>query len=200
VSWAPDYLTLAQAREYLRVPAGQTTDDAWITELVSAASRAIDKACRRQFGSAPAIRVYESSLAVPDVACTDFYAAGVWRVPVDDVVPGTEATVRVGTALVDPVVWLPRNAPADATPYTALRLPSMPDGDIEVTTTFGWAQVPPQVPNACRLQLGRWFARRQSPAGIAGSPTDGSEARLLDRLDSDVMLMLAGLTRARMPR
>ena len=44
-------------------------------------------------------------------------------------------------------------------------------------------------------EASRWFARRNSPYGIAGSPEMGSELRLLAKLDPDVAVMLAGKVR-----
>jgi hypothetical protein len=50
---------------------------------------------------------------------------------------------------------------------------------------------------AAKLQCARWNFRRDAPAGVAGSPDQGSEIRLLSRLDPDVAVSLAGLSRPR---
>ena len=195
--WAPDYLTLPDGKAYLRVPDADTIDDEWIAALITGASRAIDRRCRRQFGTAPGIRVYEGADAVPDLI-----HPGWWLLATDDMRADTAATVSVdGVALAAAgYVRLPRNAPADKRPFTGVRLASKPGGDVEITTGFGWEQVPEQVGVACRLQLARWHVRRESPFGVAGSPSDGSETRLLARLDPDVATSLVGLSRTQAPR
>lgn len=197
--WAPDYLTLTEAKDYLKVPADDTADDAWLATLITAASRAVDSRCNRQFGSAAGTRTYPASDAVPDLQ-----RAGWWLLVVDDIrsdlvaSPFVHAGPRAyGTA---DAVLLPFNATMDRKPYTALRLAERPGADITVATDFwGWPAVPEQVSTAARLQVARWQVRRESPFGVAGSPSDGSETRLLARLDPDVATSLTGLSRTRRP-
>lgn len=189
--WAPVYATLQQGRDYLRVPAGDTADDLFLQALLTAASRAVDEACHRQFGSAPGTRHYPMSAAAPTLDGSG------WQVEVDDVPDPASASVQVGGATVA-VTWWPPNAVADGRPHTAVRLAAAPAADIAVTADpFGWAATPAQASNAVLLQTARWWVRRESPYGIAGSPTEGSELRLLSRLDPDVSTMLVGLARAR---
>lgn len=188
--WAPDYATLEEARRYLRVPPGDTSDDAYIAGLITAASRTVDAACRRQFGTASGVRTYPASWAAQLVDGTG------WTVDVDDVPDASTATVTVaGTPAA--VTWWPFNAVANGHPYRAVRMTTAPTGDIVVTADFGWTAVPVQVTGAVLLQVARWFARRESPFGVAGSPGEGSELRLLSRLDPDVPTMLLGLIRYR---
>lgn len=194
--WAPDYLTLADARAYLRVPAADTADDLLIGSLVTAVSRAIDHRCGRQFGlSAQVTRSYPASDAVPLVDGSG------WLLPTDDVPLTAPADVAddTGPLPVAAYTWWPPNAILDGRPHTGLLLPAPPSGASTVTTEFGWATQPEQVSTAARLQLGRWWVRRESPYGTAGSPADGSETRLLTRLDPDVAVALAGLSRMRVP-
>jgi hypothetical protein len=66
-----------------------------------------------------------------------------------------------------------------------------------VVAQWGWTAVPAQVIAAAKLQSNRWNKRRNSPLGVAGSPEQGSEIRLLARLDPDVATVLAGLSRRR---
>ena len=195
--WAPDYLSLDEGKDYLRVPAADTVDDEWIGALITAASRAIDRRCGRQFGTAPDTRVYEAAAAVPDLT-----HPGWWLLVTDDMRADTAAVLTVdGVALAATgYVRLPRNAPADKRPFTGVRLASKPGGDVSITTGFGWEAVPAQVGVAARLQLARWHVRRESPFGVAGSPSDGSETRLLARLDPDVATSLVGLSRTQAPR
>ena len=102
---------------------------------------------------------------------------------------------------------LPENAAEVGQPFTGLYFTSYPlnpwpllwvsqRAHVAVTAKWGYAAVVPDaVKLACLLQASRWFARRNSPYGIAGSPEMGSELRLLAKLDADVAVMLAGKVR-----
>jgi hypothetical protein len=74
-----------------------------------------------------------------------------------------------------------------------------PAGDVDVTARFGWNAVPAGVSGATWLQVNRWNARRESPYGVAGSPTEGSEVRLSAVLDPDVRAILSGAKLIRKP-
>jgi hypothetical protein len=199
VAWKPDYLTLAEAREYVRVPAGDTVDDAVLQVWVTAVSREIDQACNRQFGqlAAPAARVYRQAPAYDP-------ESGLWRMLIDDTQDLTGMTVNGVAYASSGTTLLPDNAPADGRPWTMLGFatqPSLSYPGAPVATTvvnrWGWTAVPTQVPGAARLQLSRVNWRRDAPAGTAGSPESGSEIRLLAKLDPDVVAMLGGLRRRR---
>lgn len=211
--WAPDYVDLLDTKRYLRVPTSDTVDDGWIADLITAASRAVDGRCNRQFGWADGTRVYEAAAAVPDLT-----RPGWWLLVTDDIrpdytlpapapsvvlpPPGGTLSVTVGGAAVRSadVQLLPRNAAADGTVYTGIRLAARPTGEVAITGGWGWAQQPAQVGTATLLQVGRWHVRRESPYGTAGSPSDGSETRLLAKLDPDVAVMLIRLARTKGPR
>lgn len=195
--WAPDYVTTAEFDTYARV--GDTNDDAVFASLITAASRAVDRRCNRQFGqlAAPAARTYRRP-AVYD------RRSGLHLLAVDDFFTLTGLTISqaggsaVAYASSGATAW-PDNAPADGKPWTHLAFTTCPYGPVVVVAQWGWASVPAQVPAATKLQTSRFAARRDSPYGVAGSPTDGSETRLLARLDPDVAVMLAGLGRQRAP-
>lgn len=194
--WAPDYVTLAQAKSYLRIPADDTADDGDLARHIAAASRAVDRAAGRQFGKV-------------DAAATRYYTARWdrfelrWYVDVDDVHDAAGLAVAFdagddGTYAeeVTGAVLEPRNAPEDGRPWERLRLTadtrlSGATEAVRVTSAgFGWADVPAAVSDAVLLQMNRFRARRDSPYGIAGSPELGSEMRLLSKLDPDVELMI----------
>jgi Phage gp6-like head-tail connector protein len=195
--WKPDYLTLAEAKAFLRVT--DTVDDAEISGWITTASRAIDGRCNRQFGqlAAPAVRTYRR---------TPYYdqTTGYWTLEIDDVQDVTAATVN-GVAFASAgAVMLPDNAPAEGRPWTRIgfvvwpfpQAPGVPQLNT-LSMRWGWTTVPPQVPMAGKLQVSRWNSRRDSPYGIAGSPDQGSEMRLLAKLDPDVATSLRGLSRRR---
>ena len=193
--WSPDYLTLSQVKAYLEL--ADTLDDAQLSLWVTAASRAVDKLANRQFGqlAAPAARVYRRpAFYVPELA--------MWCLDVDDVQDSTGLTVQQygGTALAyasSGATLLPDNAPPDGKPWTQLGFTSNPAVPVTVTARWGWTAIPAQVQQAVQLQVARWNFRRSAPAGVSGSPDQGSEVRVLERLDPDVRVSLAGLIRRR---
>jgi hypothetical protein len=196
VPWKPDYLTLAEAKSWLRV--ADTIDDTEIPGWITAASRAIDKRCNRQFGqlAAPAARVYRRPPVWNPETC-------MWVIDIDDVQDATGMTVNGVAYASQRGVLLPDNAPADGKPWTALGFADQPTPScygapvvMTVASRWGWTAFPAQVPAAAKLQLSRWMARRDSPFGVAGSPETG-QLRLLARLDPDVATVLTGLARRR---
>ncbi len=201
--WAPDYVTLDGMRTYLRVPATDTVDDPYLQQLITAASRAVDVAANRQFGTEVATRVY-----APQLAAQLIDGRG-WVLPVDDVQDFASMVWTAGDPWdPDPRLalaegtdfrWWPANAAADGKPYTALLLPAAPTGDLTGVGPFGWSAFPAGAVTATQLQTARWWVRRESPYGTAGSPSDGTELRLLSRLDPDVQTSLFGLLRPRWP-
>jgi hypothetical protein len=187
VTWAPDYLTVAQLREYAGVSGNARASE--LADIVTSASRAVDRACRRQFGrvAAAVTRSYE---AVYD------RDAKVYRAQIADLqdVTGLTVTDPDGTAVAAAdYTLLPVNAVADGMPYTAIEVPSA--GLYAMLGLWGWSAVPAAVALAVRLQGSRWVHRRESPWGIAGSPDSGGELRLLARLDPDVETSLADYRR-----
>jgi hypothetical protein len=197
MAWAPDYLTTAEVKSFLRIETADTADDALIAVAISAASRAVDNHCNRQFGvvATPEERFYTPRYD---------YERGAWMVDVDDFMTATALVVEVAETAITEFVKLPRNAAAKGRPWTRLRLDDPPEvtptgveDEIGVTASWGWTAVPAAAGFATRLQVSRWHARRDAPFGVAGSPDQGSELRLLARLDPDVAVSLRDLVRVR---
>lgn len=195
MAWEPDYVTLAAAKANLRIPVDDTADDADLALHITAASRNIDRFANRQFGKV-------------DTVTDRFYAAEwdrdwrCWVVHVDDIHDGAGLEVAFdtagdGTFTTELTGTLgPLSAPADARPYTYLKLSSTasvstaPDGVRVRSAGFGWDAIPNPVKDGVHLQLNRFFVRRNSPYGVAGSPELGNEMRLLNKLDPDVEVMV----------
>lgn len=182
MAWAPDYITTGELKAYLRIDALDVVDDVELADAVSAASRAVDGLCNRQFGlvAAPEERFYD--------AVWDRHRCG-WFVQLDDLMTEVGLTVEDADGNT-PSSWtlLPRNAPAGGKPWTEAEVPG--SGTYGWTARWGWSAVPAPVVPATKLQASRFHARRDSPYGVAGSPQDGSEMRLLSRVDPDVEVML----------
>lgn len=195
MAWNPDYLILADAKAFKRLT--DTIDDVELAIYISAASSAINKHCNRQFGKTAG-------------AETRLYSAWYdgerarWIVDIDDLQSAVGLVVTVGGVTTTSYTKEPVNAAQEGTVWTALSIdpataPVVPVGDeYEVSVTanpWGWTAFPAGVVLACKLQVSRFAARRNSPYGIAGSPED--QIRLLSKLDPDVAVSLGGLVRPR---
>lgn len=193
MTWAPDYTTAEQLKNYLAIQ--NNADDLFIDLWITTVSRNVDDFCGRQFGQ---------TAAAEDRFYTPFYdrPAGSWFVDVDDIQDTTGLTVEdedgtavpLHTTTVDGYTLLPRNAPAKGRPYERLKL-DYATGEIVVNVKFGWSSQPSAVETAMFLQAARLNARRRSPFGVAGSPSEGSEIRLLAQLDPDFRTALKPLQR-----
>jgi hypothetical protein len=190
----PDYTDSASLKSFLHIPDADTVDNAELAIAITAASRAVDQHCSRQFGNASASRSYTYK-----DECID----GRRALRIDDATAVTGVTVLDSSgATVDTLtsadfdLW-PWNAAADGFPYTHVVL--KPDASSQfsceakgntVAATFGWSAVPSPVEQATLFQAARFFARRNAPFGVAGSPDLGNELRLLDKMDPDVAVIL----------
>lgn len=191
MAWAPDYLTLAQYKAYPRID--DTVDDAELSTAITAASRAIDDHCNRQFGkvATPEARTYRAYYD---------YERCRWAVSIDDLQTAAGVVITADGAAVTDYVLEPRNAVAEGKAWTRLVFGSsvrLSDDEIGAVGPWGWTAFPVAVVQACKLQTSRLAARRDSPFGIAGSPQQGSELRLLARVDPDVAVALRGYRRPR---
>lgn len=193
MAWAPDYVTLVGLKSYLRID--DTADDAFLAVWITTVSRNVDDFCGRQFGKT----------AAEDRYYTPFYDRHqrAWFANIDDVQDTTGLTVEdedgdavaAHTSTVDGYTLLPRNAPARGVPYETLKLDTSPGAEITVNALYGWSAVPSAVSAGVYLQAGRLAKRRDSPFGIAGSPSEGSEIRLLAQLDPDFRTSLEPIRR-----
>ena len=202
MTWSPDYISRDELAAFVRID--DALDDAQIELAITAASRAIDQACHRQFGKAdlPVERYYTAELDP---------ATNRMAVQIDDLMVSAGLTVHADIdedetygAEVTSYTLRPRNAPADGEPWTELVVgrgasvgfPAGADA-VRVTAEFGWSAVPGAIREACALQASRLLSRRDAPFGVAGSPTAGSEMRLLAKIDPDVDVILRPYRRFR---
>lgn len=205
MAWKPDYVTDTELKSYVRI--GDDQDDAEIAIAITAASRAIDRACGRQFGKVDTAVVryytpyYHGVLLRNVVDIDDLYSITGLEVDID-----AAGDSSYGTAL-DAFTPRPLNAAADGRPWTQIAVGpnatvSMPlvTDCVRVSGLFGWTAVPGAVKQACLLQASRFFSRRNSPFGVAGSPENGSELRLLAKVDPDVEVALMDYKRTDGPQ
>lgn len=209
MTWAPDYCTVPDVKGYLRI--SDTADDVLLGLWVTAASRAVDKNCGRQFGQVATSedRVYEAHF--------DSHI-GCWVVEVDDLYGSTITVTGPDSHAITDFEFGPVNALVKGKVYERLLLTrpvsaAFPGGwwgwpyatvvqsnrqRVKVTVSsaqWGWPSVPPAVKVATMLQAARLSARRDAPFGVAGSPADGSEVRLFAQLDPDLVTSLAAFKR-----
>lgn len=200
MAWKPDYATADELKaELLQIT--YDTDDAWIARVITAASRAVDRHCNRQFGllDAPAQRVLPAASWRGD--------RGRWVVPLPDLMTAVGFELEVAASAVASGYLLePGDAADEGRPWTRLALPYGArygwDGaglNVLATGRWGWSAVPAAVHAATLLQAQRFYVRRDSPYGVAGSPDLGSEMRLLSKVDPDVGVMLADYVRPKAP-
>lgn len=194
MAWAPDYITSAELKNELNI--NDALDDVWVDLVVTAASRAIDRHTRRQFGvlDAPATRqcgpaTYRAEL-------------DQWIVPIPDLMTDDGLLVEMGGVTIAGAELQPVDAADDGRPWTRLALAEASSvvwptraRRVAVTARWGWSAVPATISAAALLQAQRFYARRDSPYGVAGSPDLGSELRLLAKVDADVAVMLAEYVR-----
>lgn len=182
--WAPDYVTTTELRDYLRIP--DTDDDAELALAISAASRAVDRAANRQFGVVTSVEARTFDVAYDR-------HSGLYVVEIDDLMTATGLAIEDASGAVvasGDVVLKPRNAPQKGRPWTRFTSPTVLAGPVEVTALWGWPAVPATIEQATLIQASRFFKRRESPFGVAGSPDLGSELRLMAKVDPDVEVMV----------
>lgn len=194
MTWQPDYIDASDLKAYLKI--SDTDDDAQIGFAVTAASRAIDKACNRQFGQVASAEQRRYS-AIAD------NQRGRYVVQVDDIGDATGFAVQFNSVAVTTFELEPFNALLKGRVYTRATFDPRDVtfkgdvGEVYVSALWGWADIPDTVKQAALLQASRIFNRRTSPYGIAGSPQEGSELRLLARVDPDVAVILSDYKRPR---
>lgn len=187
MAWAPTYAASADLRSYLRI--GDNIDDPELDLAVESASRAIDHYTNRQFGAVAAAeeRTYEVEWS---------RIHGKYKADIDDLSTTAGLTVTVSGSAVTTYTLLPRNATEKGRPHTRILLraaTTSTDGGpktVLMDGVWGWSAVPDAVKTACLVQAARFFKRRDSVFGVAGSPEFGSELRLLAKVDPDVEAML----------
>ena len=186
MTWKPDYITVATLKNYIKVT--NDDDDVFMALWVTAVSRNVDDYCGRQFGSVTPV---EERTYTPEYD----RRTGKWVVEIDDLqnTTGVAFTNSDDVAITD-YTFEPVNALVKGMVYERIIVNSGigscnsltgAANDITGSALWGWTAVPSSVSVGALLQGNRLKARRNSPFGIAGSPTEGSEIRLLAQLDPD---------------
>lgn len=202
IAFYPEYISLDDLKRHLRIPgnydgtlnsAEDDVDNIPLNLAISTASRAIDTSTSRQFGLMDSAHsmyytpYFDSKRQRYAVAMDDLMTTSGFVVKYDSTGNG-DYTETVDSS--DYRLW-PYNAAEKGKPWTHIMFDvgtSVPlrEAAIEATGRFGWSAVPDAIKQATLLQAARFFKRRDSAFGVAGSPENGSELRLLNRVDPDV--------------
>jgi len=194
-----DYAYIASVKSMLELD-GVSFADVDIVRAIGAASRVIEKTCRRKFW---ADTVDEDRYYSP----SDQQAQEI-----DDLIsltalatdPTGDGSFATSWATTDYVLE-PLNAAADGLPYT--RICAHPRGrylfpvsypkSVKVTGKFGWSAVPSEVTEAMLILAPRLAKRaREAPFGIIGGDSGVIVAKIT-KTDPDVYTLLAPLVRHR---
>lgn len=175
--WAPDYVTAAQLKSYLKIQ--HDDDDLFLANWATAVARNVDDYCSRQFGQVGTAETRYYTPVWDRNECKTF-------IEIDDLqdVTGFKLFNPDGTEITD-YTFYPRNALVKGMVYTEVAVETRYTKEMSALGLWGWTSVPASIPTSTYIQASRLDARRSSPFGIAGSPTDGSEIRLLAQLDPD---------------
>jgi len=189
VTWAPDYCTSVELKDYLSIQ--DNSADASVAAWITTVSRNVDDFCGRQFGRVASAedRYYPTFYDRPE---------GAWFAELDDIQDTTGLTFADGNAAAvasGGYVLLPRNAAAKGKPYERVKLTNWTGGELTGHALWGWTAQPAAVKTAMFLQGNRLAARKDSPFGISGSPREQGEIRLLAQLDPDFRTSLKPLVR-----
>lgn len=197
MAWQPLYATPDELKAYVRVD--DDVDDVQVSLALAGASRAIDKASRRQFG--------KTDTALPRVFTAQWDPFnGTWYLDVDDLMTAAGLTIATPLGTVDSFRFESANAVSKGMPWTRIVVKTdstfKPDGcedNVTITATWGWTDVPAAIKQATLIQAARILVRRDSPFGVAGSPDLGNEMRLLAKVDPDVAVLVAAYRRQGRP-
>ncbi len=180
MAWRPAYASVRELAARCRLT--DTSHDDRLAIHLEAASRSVDRFTNRQFG--------QEGTAIDRVVFPEWdRRRSLYVVRIEDLMTTTDLvvtdangdTISAGST---GYTLEPRNAAADGRPWTQFTVASATD-EMTVTALWGWSAVPVGIKAATLIEAHRLFWREQAPAGVAGSPDQGSEVRLLARLDPD---------------
>ena len=187
-----DYTTLPVLKASLGIDLADTDDDDALERAITAASRAIDRYTGTTFYPVTEARYYDPTSPV-EVWVDRFASTSGLTVQV-----GVDGTYPTTVDSTDVIAW-PYNAPSKGRAYCRLLVPSaqLPCGylrpSVKVTAQWGFADVPDDVEEACRLKAAKLYRRKDSPEGVAGSGEFGV-VRISKFEDPDVVMLLNDFT------
>lgn len=183
------YITRAQLKAVLEISG--TSEDALIDRAVLGASRAIERRSGWPTFWKTATAVTRTIDVVRRVVPVRHSLFSYTKVLLRD---GIASTSGFSVAGYSDAVLMPEDAIDDGNPANAIRLPwgatFGSNGTLSVTAVFGWPSVPPDIEMATQMQAHRYYNRKGSPEGVAGSAEWGITR--IPPLDPDVLSILKG--------
>ena len=190
------YCTLAELRERIPIPDGETGYDAILAGIIEAASRWIELPGQtgRHFYTSDEDEVRYYSAEYTDVLFLNDDVSSITTLKTDndgDGIWGSLWTEDVDFYLT-PFNETPKRA-VWAAPGGAYRFPRRWKG-VQITGRFGWPEVPAPIREACLLQSARLFHRKDAVFGVSAP---GQFGQMIVKLpaDPDVASLLEGYRR-----
>lgn len=190
----PGYVEMEELKRSLSLT-GQSNADLDVEYAISAASRAVDGYCGRQFYKDATTSVRFFDARSPDLVLIDDVVS-IDEVAIDYTGQGNYTTIW-DTTDYNPG---PYNNPTRGWPYEWLRrnwlntlyLPVWIPKCVRVTGQFGWSDVPGPVKTATAMLAHRLFRRqREAPFAIMTVGMESARAVKIEQSDPDVGAMLA---------
>lgn len=180
------YISAADLKTVLGIT--DTSEDALVNRAVNAATRAINgKVAYSTFWNTgtPVTRTVDVEGRIVPKRGADPY----FKLLLDD---GISSATGFAVAGQTKYTLLPSDAIVRGRPATAIRLNwgCITGGTLDITAIWGWPSVPDDIVMACQMQATRFYKRRGSPEGIAGSAEWG--VMRIPFLDPDVKAILEG--------
>ena len=190
------YCSLADVKGALRIT--DTVDDTLLELAVESASRQIDGHCERVFYNEVETRVFTPSDSY--VCVIDDVASLTTLKTADDAEGVFDTTWQTSDYQLEP---LNGKSGGLTTPATQIRavgdylFPTTGDeATVQITGTFGWADVPTAVRQASVLLASRQYKRYDSPLGVTGFGDLG--VIRVSNIDPDIAKLLEPFMRVRM--
>ncbi len=171
------YAGVVDLRTYLKITSA--SDDVLLSEMLEAATTAIEAYCRRVFVAASATRYYDASCVDGDTLWLDGEVCSVSKLLNGD----ADATEITSYYL------LPRNTP----PYHQIKLKSSQswdfttDGEIAVTAMWGYSTTPPaDIEQACIRLAAYYYKQRDAQVFDVTAQPDQGQLIIPKGLPADV--------------
>ena len=190
------YATLAQVKAAMRIT--DNVDDDLLETAIESASRQIDGHCERRFYTTATTRIYTPN---DSFICEVDDLVSITSLKTSSDVDGSFDTTWASTDYqLEPLNGIAGGMDVS---YTQIRATgdylfplSGGEATAQVIGTFGWANVPSDIEQACIILSQRQYKRYDSPLGVAGIGDIGIIR--VSRIDPDVASILAPYRRLRM--
>ena len=190
------YATLAQVKAAMRIT--DNVDDDLLETAIESASRQIDGHCERRFYTTATTRFYTPN---DSFICEVDDLVSITSLKTSSDVDGSFDTTWASTDYqLEPLNGIAGGMDVS---YTQIRATgdylfplSGGEATAQVIGTFGWANVPSDIEQACIILSQRQYKRYDSPLGVAGIGDIGIIR--VSRIDPDVASILAPYRRLRM--